>query len=131
MNNINKVKPTLSSRVLNVTNRVYICEGYHQQQPIVIARFFMGFTQSSDDYTIYNILPVKKNIYIKWLNANCSKYLIQISNILFIWIFHLKFTTTAQSNTNLIKYWILELWRNLLWLTTRSICMNKFTDVQL
>ena len=30
----------------------YICEGHQQQQPIVITRCFMGFTQSSDDYTI-------------------------------------------------------------------------------
>ena len=31
---------------------IYICDGYQQQQPIVITRCFMGFTQSSDDYTI-------------------------------------------------------------------------------
>ena len=32
--------------------RKYICEGYQQQQPIVITRCFMGFTQSPDDYTL-------------------------------------------------------------------------------
>ena len=30
----------------------YICDGYQQQQPIVITQCFMCFTQSSDDYTI-------------------------------------------------------------------------------
>ena len=30
----------------------YIWGGYQQQQPIVIKRCFMGFTQSSDDYAI-------------------------------------------------------------------------------
>ena len=34
------------------TEQIYFCEGYQQQQPIVITRCFMGFTQSSDDYTI-------------------------------------------------------------------------------
>ena len=31
---------------------IYICDGYQQQQPIVITRCFIGFTQSSDYYTI-------------------------------------------------------------------------------
>ena len=31
---------------------IYVCDGDQQQQPIAIARCFMGFTQSSDDYTI-------------------------------------------------------------------------------
>ena len=47
----------------------HICEGCQQQQPIVITRCFMGFTQSSDDY--YTILYNKE---IKWMNANCTKY---------------------------------------------------------
>ena len=47
--------PTLSSKVLNVTNRaniLHICEGFQQQQPIVIRQCFMDFTQSSGDHTI-------------------------------------------------------------------------------
>ena len=31
---------------------IYTCEGYQQQQLIVITRYFMDFTQSSYDYTI-------------------------------------------------------------------------------
>ena len=46
------------------------CDGYQQQQPIVITRCFIGFTQYSDDYTIlFNL-----NKDIKWLSTNCSKY---------------------------------------------------------
>ena len=36
---------------------IYICEGYQQQQPTVITRCFIGFTQSSDDYIIlFNLI---------------------------------------------------------------------------
>ena len=38
----------------------YICDGYHQQQPIIITWCFIGFTQSSDDYTIlFNLKKIK------------------------------------------------------------------------
>ena len=37
--------------IYNMYN-IYTYDGYQQQQPIVIARCFMGFTQSSDDYSI-------------------------------------------------------------------------------
>ena len=43
----------------------------------------------------------------------------------------LKFAATAQSNTNLIKSWILELQRNLHWFSTSSItveCNLQITD---
>ena len=31
----------------------YICEGYQQQQPVIITWCFMCLTQSSGDYTYY------------------------------------------------------------------------------
>ena len=46
------VANTLKQSAQSYQQGKYICDGYQQEQPIVITRCFMGFTQSSDDYTI-------------------------------------------------------------------------------
>ena len=53
MNNINKVyvANTLKQSAQYYQQSKYICEGYKQQQQILSTRCFMGFTQSSDDFT--------------------------------------------------------------------------------
>ena len=64
MNNINKiyVANTLKQSAQCYQQSKYICEGYQQQQPIVITPCFMGFAQSSDDYTILQYFTCKNKI---------------------------------------------------------------------
>ena len=72
---------TLSSRVLNVTSRadIFVKDiNSNNQLSLHGASWVLPNLQMTIQY--YNLLPVK----IKWLNANCSKYLIQISNIVYV-----------------------------------------------
>ena len=45
------------------TEQIYMGEGYQQQQqPIAITWCFIGFTQSSDDYTVVQYFTHKNKI---------------------------------------------------------------------